>query len=405
MSNHVTLSKLSLIALSALACAALAPSTAVAQDIAVSNRTANQFEAVAARAEATDEHRLRLQAGGALVEGNSRSLSANVAARYQLRRGANELTAESNLNLGFAVNQMMAAAGYQRNAENYLLRARYDRYFGDNSIWVSPLFFRDTFAGFAARTSGQVGYLRNFYNDPGRRKFKGEFGVDLTYEILEFTAAAPARCPTGTAAGMAGMPNQCGALAFMGRIYLGYEDNTSSMFSFNAGLETLVNFLGLATPNAATPGVNAPPDIRVNLQTGLAFKVSDFFSVGAQYNLRALVQPVGNAQSLDHNLLLTINFSHSFDAPPPPAAPAAPAAPACPTCPECPTPAADATAPATAPVTTTTTTTSTTSTTTTPAGSATVTAPSGSATVTTPVGGASATTTSTATATTTPTPR
>lgn len=57
---------------------------------------------------------------------------------------------------------MMMAAGYQRNAENYLLRARYDRYFGDNSIFVSPLFFRDTFAGFAARASGQLGYLRNF---------------------------------------------------------------------------------------------------------------------------------------------------------------------------------------------------------------------------------------------------
>jgi len=380
MSNYAIHSKLSLFVVSALSCAVLAPSMAGAQDISVSNRNANQFEAVGTRHQATDEHRLRVQAGGALVEGNSRSLSANVAARYQLRRGANELTAEGIMNLGFAVNQMMPAAGYQRNAENYLLRARYDRYFGDNSIWVSPLFFRDTFAGFASRVSGQTGYLRNFYNDPGRRKFKGEFGVDLTYEILEFTAAAPARCPAGTAAVMPGMPNQCGALAFMGRIYLGYEDNTSSTFSFNAGLETLVNFLGLATPSPSMPGTNAPPDIRVNLSTGLSFKVSDFFSVGAQYNLRALVQPVGNAQPLDHNLLLTLNFSHSFDAPPP-AAPAPPP-PTCPTCPTCPelraTPSTPGAAPETGASTTPATSTTSTGTGTTPAGSA-----SASATTTT----------------------
>jgi hypothetical protein len=204
-----------------------------AQDISVANRNANQFEAVAARAEATDEHRLRAQVGSAIVEGNSRSISANAAVRYQLRRGANELTAEGIMNLGFAVNPMMMAAGYQRNAENYLLRARYDRYFGDNSIWVSPLFFRDTFAGFAARASGQAGYLRNFYNDPGRRKFKGEFGVDATYEVLQFGAMVPARCPAGTMAAAMGSTSECGSFAFMGRVYLGYEDNASSMFSFN----------------------------------------------------------------------------------------------------------------------------------------------------------------------------
>jgi hypothetical protein len=387
MSSHAIRSNLSSIVVSALSCAVLAPSMAGAQDIAVSNRNANQFEAVGTRHEATDEHRLRVQAGGAIVEGNSRSLSANVAARYQLRRGANELTAEGIMNLGFAVNQMMPAAGYQRNAENYLLRARYDRYFGDNSLWVSPLFFRDTFAGFAARVSGQTGYLRNFYNDPGRRKFKGEFGVDLTYEVLEFTAAAPARCPAGTTAAMPGMPNQCSVLAFMGRIYLGYEDNTSSMFSFNAGLETLVNFLGLATPNASAPGTNAPPDIRVNLSTGLSFKVSDFFSVGAQYNLRALVQPIGNAQPLDHNLLLTLNFSHSFDAPPPAAPPSPPST--CPTCPTCPEPA---TAPSTtAPAADT-------------GASATTATSAGSATVNTPAGAAAASASATGTSATTTTP-
>jgi hypothetical protein len=355
MSNHAYSSNRSLIAASALSLASLIPGVASAQDISVANRNANQFEAVAARQQATDEHRLRLQAGGALVEGNSRSLSANVAARYQLRRGANELTAEGIMNLGFAVDPMNTMAGYQRNAENYLLKARYDRYFGDNSLWISPLFFRDTFAGFASRVSGQTGYLRNFYNDPGRRRFKGEFGVDLTYETLQFTTTVPARCPPGTAAGTAGAPNFCGSLAFMGRIYLGYEDNASSMVSFNAGVETLVNFLGLSTPNPNMPGTNAPPDIRVNLQTGISFKVSDFFSVGAQYTLRALAQPIGNALPLDHNLLLTLNFSHSFDAPPPPPPAAAP--PSCPACPECPAATTTTTTTATPEATTTTTTT------------------------------------------------
>lgn len=383
MSNHVYSSNRAWIAVSALSFASLIPAVASAQDISVANRNANQFEAVATRHEASDEHRLRLQAGGALVEGNSRSLSANVAARYQLRRGANEVTGEGIMNLGFAVDPMNTMAGYQRNAENYLLRARYDRYFGDNSLWISPLFFRDTFAGFASRVSAQTGYLRNFFNDPGRRRFKGEFGVDLTYETLQFTTTVPARCPMGTAAGTAAAPGFCGSLAFMGRIYLGYEDNSSSMVSFNAGVETLVNFLGLSTPNPAAPGTNVPPDVRVNLQTGISFKVSDFFSVGAQYTLRALAQPIGNALPLDHNLLLTLNFSHSFDAPPPPP-PAAPPA-TCPACPECPAASTTTTTTTTPEATTTTTTTNaaagespasaTTSTTTTATTATTTTAP------------------------------
>lgn len=333
MSSTAQLARAAVAAISLVAVSSV-PSVAAAQDISVANRNANQFEAGAGRAEATDEHRLRAQLGSAIVEGNSRSISANGAVRYQLRRGANELTAEGIMNLGFAVNPMMMAAGYQRNAENYLARARYDRYFGDNSIWVSPLFFRDTFAGFAARVSGQAGYLRNFYNDPGRRKFKGEFGIDATYEVLQFSTMVPARCPAGTMAAAMGSTAECGSFAFMGRVYLGYEDNASSMFSFNAGIETLVNFLGLATPQPGMPGVNAPPDIRVNFNAGFAFKVSDFFSVGAQYTLRALVQPIGNNRPDDHNLLLTLNFSHSFDAPPPAAPPAAPTCPTCPTCPE-----------------------------------------------------------------------
>jgi hypothetical protein len=335
MSKHVNTTRTSLLAVSATLAGLCAPGLAAAQDIAVANRNANQFENGAARVEATDEHRLRAQAGGSIVQGNSNSVTANAAVRYQLRRGANELTAEGLLNVGFAVNPMMTAAGYQRNAENYLVRARYDRYFGDNSIWVSPLFFRDTFAGFAARISGQAGYLRNFYNDPGRRKFKGEFGIDATYEVLQFTTMVPSRCAAGTMAPMSGTAD-CGAFAFMGRVYLGYEDNTSSMFSFNAGVETLVNVLGL------TPPAGSGPDVRVNANVGLSFKISDFFSVGAQYNLRAMAQPIGNAQPIDNTLLLTLNFSHSFDAPPPPPPPA------CPTCPECPaTPPATPATPAT----------------------------------------------------------
>jgi hypothetical protein len=348
MSTHANPSRAAIAALSLIG-ATVVPSLATAQDIAVANRNANQFEAGAGRVEATDEHRLRAQVGAAVIEGNSRSLTTNAAVRYQLRRGAWELTSEGIVNLGFAVNPMMTAAGYQRNVENYLVRARGDRYFGDNSLWISPLFFRDTFAGFAARVSGQAGYLRNFYNDPGRRKFKGEFGIDATYEALQFGAMVPARCPDGTMAAPMGSTAECGSFAFMGRVYLGYEDNSSSMFSFNAGLETLVNFLGLARQVPGMIGVNAPPDIRVNFNAAFSVKVSDFFSVGAQYALRLLVQPIGNNRADDHNVLLTLNFSHSFDAPPPPAAPAAPPCPTCPTCPEpatAPTPAATETAPA-----------------------------------------------------------
>lgn len=320
-------SRLARAAVVACALVGAIPSLASAQDISVANRNANQFEGTATRADASDEHRLRIQAGGSFVTGNANSVSANVATRYQIRRGSNEGTLEGIMNLGFAVNPMAMAAGYQRNAENYLLRGRYDRYFGggNNSIFVSPLFFRDTFSGFAARASGQLGYLRVLYNDPGKRKFRGEIGVDGTYEVLQYNAMRPGRCTDGPAMGTAAMPAECGVFAFMGRVFLGYEDNAFSVFTYNAGVETLVNFLGLSTPNL-------PPDIRINASLGFNVKVSDFFAVGLQDNLRVMVQPVGTNQAVDNSLLITLNFQHSFDAPPP----AAPEPPPCPTCPECP---------------------------------------------------------------------
>jgi hypothetical protein len=334
MSNLAVSSQKFYIAATVLA-ATLSPALASAQAVTVANRNASQFEAAATPADADDAHRLRLQVGGSWIEGNSRALTGNLATRYQLRRAANELTAEALINLGFAVPAatmgMMAARDYQRNAENYLLRARYDRYFGENSLFISPLFFRDTFSGFNFRVSTQVGYMRNFFNDPGKQKFKGEFGVDATFENLAFTGAAPPRCPAGTAMGTAAMPGSCGLFAFMGRIYLGYENHMSSSFDLTAGVETLVNFLGLNVPNSA-------PDIRINGNLGAAFKVSDFFSVGAQWNIRVMVQPVPPAQPVDSSLLLTLNFTHSFDAPPPAPAPE-PVVPTCPTCPTCPEPA------------------------------------------------------------------
>ncbi|MDP3277140.1 MAG: DUF481 domain-containing protein [Deltaproteobacteria bacterium] len=331
----------------AVFCATFAASAlGLAQPVTVANRNANQFEASAERTAAADEHRLRLQLGGAWIEGNARSLTANVAGQYGLRRGDNEFTASTAINLGFAVPPaMMGMTGvreYQRNTENYLARARYDRYFGDNSLWVSPLFFRDTFANVNSRLSGQFGYQRVFFNNPGKHKFRGEFGFDATLENLAFTTAVPARCPSGTMIPAAGM-GACDAFAFMGRVYLGYENNLVSAFSLTAGLETLVNFLGLTTANVG-------PDIRVNSQLGASFKVGDFFSVGAQWNLRIMAQPIGTALPVDSNLLLTLNFSHSFDTPPPAAPEPEPAA--CPTCPTC--PAAEApTPPATEPAATT----------------------------------------------------
>jgi hypothetical protein len=299
----------------ALACAVFVPREAPGQTLAPDAREAGRFEQAAAAPRGSDEHRIRAQLGGALVQGNARSFTLNVAARYQLRRGPDALTVEGASNLGYAGG----ATGYERSAENHLVRARYDRYFGLNSLWVSPLFFRDPFAGFDARASGQVGYLRNLLEQPGRRRLKAELGVDATYEWLRFTGMVPARCAAGTAPSPAGS-GSCGAFAFLGRVFIGYEDEADARVSFNVGVEALANALGLSPPEGVAP------DVRVNAAAGLALKVRDFFSMGVQYTLRAMAQPIGSAGPIDQTALLTLNLSHAFDAP-------GPAPSACPPCP------------------------------------------------------------------------
>src|SRR5262249_38070227 len=135
-------------------------------------------------------------------------------------------------------------------AESYLGRARYDRFFlTDNSVFLTGQAFRDQPSGFNSRFSGQIGYLRNFFNQPDKRRFWGEGGYDLTYENLTDPPSPGAATER---------------IIHFARLFVGYEEHATRQLDLTAGIEGLMNILH-------------PSDFRLNASLGAASKIADDF--------------------------------------------------------------------------------------------------------------------------------
>jgi putative salt-induced outer membrane protein YdiY len=271
-------------------------------------RNAGEFETHASRA-TTDETRFRLQVGASLATGNTRSFAGNFAGRFLLRRGNSQLTIDGAVNYGrAAVAATDAMTGMRRfgpdqtTAENYLLRARFDRFFlQDNSLYIGVLAFRDQPSGFNSRLSGQIGYLRNFVNVPLRRRFWGEIGYDATYENLNTpTAVMGANCSA------AAMNPECWRFVHLARLFLGFEEHATQNLDLTAGVEGLMNVLN-------------PADFRINGTVALASKLGDDFSLALSLTARYVNQPINGRDSLDTVTLISVIYQRSFESAPPPA--------------------------------------------------------------------------------------
>ncbi len=272
-------------------------------------RNAGEFETHAAPAAATDETRFRLQAGASLATGNTRSFAGNFAGRFLLRRGFAQLTIDGAVNYGRAavastdmVTGVRAFGPDQTTAENYLLRARLDLWFlTNNSIYIGALAFRDQPSGFNSRFSGQIGYLRNFVNSVGRRRFWGEIGYDATYENLNATMpVAGANC-----GGAAPMP-ECWRFVNLARAFLGFEEHATENLDLSVGLEGLMNVL-------------RPSDFRLNGTVALASKLGDDFSLALSLTARYVNEPINGRSALDTVTLVSVIYQRAFETAPPPA--------------------------------------------------------------------------------------
>jgi hypothetical protein len=176
---------------------ALAPALAAGQ-------TEPKFEfakAEAAKAEGTQpaapppvEWKAQAKAGGLLTEGNSQARSVAFGVSASRKEGSNKLSLDANLAYGKASvlqpvldpTMPMVVDGLARSnitsTNNWLTRARYDRFFtANNAGYVSAQAASDIVAGKDFVGGGQIGYSRQLLKND-MNLVVAEIGYDFSYE-------------------------------------------------------------------------------------------------------------------------------------------------------------------------------------------------------------------------------
>ncbi len=113
--------------------------------------------------EAKDATELGLSVGGLLATGNARLFAGTASSKFRLRRTDNQLSAAAAANYGRAAAS--PADDMETNVENYQGTARYDRFFGDVTLFLSLQGRRDRFQGLNLRGRVDPGVGYYFINE------------------------------------------------------------------------------------------------------------------------------------------------------------------------------------------------------------------------------------------------
>jgi len=161
----------------------------------------------------------------------------------------------------------------QTSANQWNLKARYDRFFTtNNSFYAAGLAAADQVAGKEFFGGGQIGYARQLHKD-ALWDASAEIGYDLSYEML-----AP---PTDTS-----------TLVQSIRLYLGGNLRLHQTTALFANFETLLNMnpekVPYADAPADNPGKYVPEfkDTRINAKVGLTTKLWRNVNFGFSFALK-----------------------------------------------------------------------------------------------------------------------
>lgn len=292
---------------------------ASAQDVP---EAAAQHEEQEIERPAEEDTRLTLTLGGTLSYGNTRSVAVNFATGFILRREANVLSVDLSWVYGRSSvrdEEMVDFPDWTETANNMTGRVRYDRFLtADDALFIVARARRDEFAGLDSRITGQLGYLRNLYNQE-KHRFWFEVGYDLTYDNF---------APNDIL-----VDDENWRIQHSARLFLGYDNHVSDTFSYVTGLEALMD-------------VTDPSHIRAEWRHQVAAKIASWLELSWDTTIRFDSLPPGQEDAFDEaedqrigmfDVTSTINLVGTWDMDDPPPAPAETPAPEpeCPTCPEC----------------------------------------------------------------------
>lgn len=251
-----------------------APASAGATEVAKEG-----FQApVAKDPESKDGQTFKVNAGGFLSAGNSRSLAATAAADYFLRRSTSQFSALAAVNYGRSADGPDTPS--EVSVENYQARVRYDYFFtGGLAGFASVSARRDRFQGLDLRLNFDPGLAYYFIDEKGHR-FWGELGYDLQYDIRR-DEVVDASLLDPLVDDLEKSEVRHGA-----RLFAGYDNQLSEAVKFNAGVEYLQN-------------VTETENARLNIDLGLTSQLNSDFSLATTLSIDYDNNPLPGIEKTD----------------------------------------------------------------------------------------------------------
>ena len=262
---------------------AQAPASAGATEVAKEG-----FQAPVAKDPASkDGQTLKLNAGGFLSAGNSRSLAATASADYFLRRSTSQFSALAAVNYGRSADGPGLPS--EVSVENYQARVRYDYFFtGGLAGFASISARRDRFQGLDLRLNFDPGLAYYFIDEKGHRLW-GELGYDLQYDIRrDEVVDASLLGPT---------PLEKTEVRHGVRVFAGYDNQLSDAVKFNAGAEYLQN-------------VTETENARLNIDLGLTSQLNSDFSIATTLSIDYDNNPLPGVEKTD--LVTALNLVYTL---------------------------------------------------------------------------------------------
>jgi len=268
-------------------------------DVATSGKTEVAQEgfqkAAQIEADAKDETKLDIMAGGMLAAGNSESLAATAASKFLLRRGDNQVTAALAGN--YAISEPISEdpeeddLAWEATVENVQGNIRYDRFLTEQlSLFLSVSGRYDRFQGLDLRLNVDPG-VAYFFVQQEKHKLWGEIGYDLQVDIRrqETIDEAAAADPPETI--------EKSEVRHHGRLFLGYDNKINQAITFFAGLEYL-------------QGIPETKNWRLNGDLALTSAIGEDFSVATTFSLKYDHNPLPSIEELD--IMTAVNLIYTL---------------------------------------------------------------------------------------------
>lgn len=234
-----------------------------------------------AKEESTDATEFSLSAGALLAAGNSKTAAGTSAARFRLRRDANQLKASAAVN--YARSSSEPNTPMEETVDNSQTNVRYDRFLSESfTVFGSASTRRDRFQKIDLRLNLDPGFGYYLVN-AAKRQLWAELGYDYQYELRNNRAVRED-----------GVERK--ETSHNGRAFLGYDDKVNDRVAFTTGFEYI-------------QGLEETKAYRLAWDVALTSNLSDSFSTAVTFSLQYNNQPLPDVEKTDATTAISLVYN------------------------------------------------------------------------------------------------